>query len=629
MTATTARTRRSALGTSVPARNVIARAVIASAVIAVIASAAMTGSGPHRTASATGHAGPERILDTRTGTGAPAGRVAPGTPLRLDLPASAGDGAVMLNLTAVDAVAPGHVSVWPCDEAPPPTSVVNVVPGRAVPNTVAVGRSSTGVCLEASAAMHLVADLMAVLDDETVTTGAPRRVLDTRTTGARFTPGEARTVPVPDGGAPLALLNVTAVEASADGFVTAAPCDATGIASTEDGTPRTSTVNFRAGETVAATTFVAVPGGEVCVYASAATHLLVDHFGHAGHDSAVRAAATPTRMLDTRSGLGSSGRATHDAALPVRLAGRAGVPNDAGAAIVTATVIGDAFGHVTVWPCDEPRPETSLLNTWPGAVRANTAIVALSRDAGEMCLAPWTTDGSAVDLLVDVTGWVVGDVPRDPPGDPTASGRFPTLPPGSPLPSGAACADRIRPTPEVRPANTVPNSTRGTAPNGRYPRVDGDFTGTTDEIIQWASCKWGIDTDVVRAQIVKESWWNQSNVGDGGESFGLGQVREPYHQEAFAHDDAIRSSAYNLDYTYAGWRSCYEGNETWLNDFERGGWYEAGDLWGCVGVWFSGRWYVPSVDVYLDGGPTDGYGDLGVRQHLERRTWEHPDFLAG
>jgi hypothetical protein len=34
------------------------------------------------------------------------------------------------------------------------------------------------------------------------------------------------------------------------------------------------------------------------------------------------------------------------------------------------------------------------------------------------------------------------------------------------------------------------------------PPAKGDDEGTTDEIIQWAACKWGIDTDVVRAQAV-------------------------------------------------------------------------------------------------------------------------------
>jgi autotransporter family porin len=36
-------------------------------------------------------------------------------------------------------------------------------------------------------------------------------------------------------------------------------------------------------------------------------------------------------------------------------------------------------------------------------------------------------------------------------------------------------------------------------------RVTGNFTGTTDEIIQWAAHKWGIDEDVVRSVATAES----------------------------------------------------------------------------------------------------------------------------
>jgi len=44
--------------------------------------------------------------------------------------------------------------------------------------------------------------------------------------------------------------------------------------------------------------------------------------------------------------------------------------------------------------------------------------------------------------------------------------------------------------------------------------VTGGFVGTTDEIIQWGAAKWGIPVDWVRAQYVKESWWNQTTRGD-------------------------------------------------------------------------------------------------------------------
>jgi hypothetical protein len=184
--------------------------------------------------------------------------------------------------------------------------------------------------------------------------------------------------------------------------------------------------------------------------------------------------------------------------------------------------------------------------------------------------------------------------------------------------------------------NVSYNQTRGTSSNDRSPssiygRVDGDFVGTTDEIIQWAACKWGIDEDVARAQIAKESYWDMRTGGDESlnqsdchpdlrtsdgspcpESIGLGQVRWLYHSEAFEDSNAINSSAYNVDYTYAVWRDCYNGNLEWL-----GGSYGAGDLDGCLGVWFTGRWY-----------PSDAYGYIAaVNELLDDRVWEQDYFL--
>jgi len=41
------------------------------------------------------------------------------------------------------------------------------------------------------------------------------------------------------------------------------------------------------------------------------------------------------------------------------------------------------------------------------------------------------------------------------------------------------------------------------------PRVDGQFSGTTDEIIQWAACKWGLPDNYLRAEADTESTWFQ------------------------------------------------------------------------------------------------------------------------
>jgi autotransporter family porin len=192
-------------------------------------------------------------------------------------------------------------------------------------------------------------------------------------------------------------------------------------------------------------------------------------------------------------------------------------------------------------------------------------------------------------------------------------GHFFTLAPGSPLPNESDCAARVRRSSwEPRPDNATANNTNVYAQGGRLTgsylnqygyesRVTGNFTGTTDEIIQWGACKWGIDEDIVRAQSVQESYWHQSTLGDcGGQtvpethgcaSVGLLQVKgadiPPTHPGTWPY--AYQSTAFNADYMLGVLRACYEGKETWL-----GNGYQAGDIWGCVGRWFSGDWYKTS-----------------------------------
>jgi hypothetical protein len=197
-------------------------------------------------------------------------------------------------------------------------------------------------------------------------------------------------------------------------------------------------------------------------------------------------------------------------------------------------------------------------------------------------------------------------------------------PVGSPPLSDRAAAARVdRSRWEPRPGNRAENRRIPTRGELRYfrrhsdmrykRRVTGHFRGTTDEIIQWAAHKHGIPEDVVRAVAVKESWWRMSTVGDNGDSFGLMQMRRPYHCCPFL---ARASTAFNVDYWGAIMRSFYDGNETWLNTVERGEDYQAGDLWGGVGVWFSGRWRTePSLAYVRD-----------VRRLRRERTWRQPFF---
>jgi autotransporter family porin len=263
---------------------------------------------------------------------------------------------------------------------------------------------------------------------------------------------------------------------------------------------------------------VLLTSGKVCLRSSVATNVIVDTFGWSSNSGGLRA-LTPARILDTRqTAAWPYGVAVSPGApLALRIADKGGVPNDASAALLTVTVDNaPSSGFVTAWPCDQPQPNASTLNLFQGVLRSNLALVKLSAVAGTVCLAVSTINGAPVHLIVDAVGSLTGGPARSaPPPDPapptTGSG---TLPPGSALPSDAQCKAAVHAAPEVRPQNVVTNAKAGSSVSATYPRATGSFTGTTDEIIQWVACKWGIDADVVRAQAAKESFWTQSNLGD-------------------------------------------------------------------------------------------------------------------
>jgi hypothetical protein len=230
---------------------------------------------------------------------------------------------------------------------------------------------------------------------------------------------------------------------------------------------------------------------------------------------------------------------------------------------------------------------------------------------------------------------------------------FHTLPPGAKLPSDAKCARLVNAAPkaEDKAVNKPYNKRTGRHVSAKFladdgpkaqklaKRIDGDFTGTTIDILRWAACKWGIDQNIVLAQAAVESWWRQNTLGDWGtdasaclpghkigqdgkpgecpQSYGILQNRYPY--EPGGWPAIARSTAMNADAAYAIWRSCYDGYETWLNTVPRGSQYHKGDAWGCVGRWFAGRWRTQAALGYI----------AKVKQYLHERIWLTPDFQQG
>jgi len=229
---------------------------------------------------------------------------------------------------------------------------------------------------------------------------------------------------------------------------------------------------------------------------------------------------------------------------------------------------------------------------------------------------------------------------------------FHTLPPSAKLPSGASCTRLVNATPmrEIRAMNRPYNRRAGQGVGRKFfsggdsplaqrrlaPRINGDYTGSTIDILRWAACKWGIDQDIVFAQAAVESWWRQATKGNWGtdaaacpaghklgqdgrpgqcpQSYGVLQNRYPYEDGGWP--GMIRSTAMNADAAYAIWRACFDGYEPWFNTVQRGSRYHAGDAWGCVGAWFAGRWRTPAALGYI----------ATVRKYLKEKFWQQPGF---
>ncbi|NNE12448.1 MAG: hypothetical protein HKN41_09420, partial [Ilumatobacter sp.] len=174
-------------------------------------------------------------------------------------------------------------------------------------------------------------------------------------------------------------LNLTVTQPTSHGYATVYPC----------GTdrPTASSINFTPGATIAnALVSELGAGGDLCIHASATTHVVIDvdgYFTGSGYRG-----LGPARLLDTRPGqptvdgrASGIGRRSAGSVSALDVAGRAGVGSGASAVALTVTVTAPTTaGHVTVFPCDEPRPATSTLNHVAGETIANSFVAKIGGD---------------------------------------------------------------------------------------------------------------------------------------------------------------------------------------------------------------------------------------------------------
>jgi len=214
---------------------------------------------------------PARILDTRSGNGAPQAPVGAGGTITVQLtgrggvPAS-GVAAVVLNVTVASPTAASFLTVWPAGKTMPLASNLNYVAGQTVPNRVMVKVGTGGQVsfYNAFGTVQVIADVGGWFTDASSSTATgstftgltPARILDTRNgTGGFSSPlGAGQTMAVTvagQGGIPLmtastpptaVVLNVTVTNPTAGSFLTAWPSGTS--------MPLASDLNYVAGQTV-------------------------------------------------------------------------------------------------------------------------------------------------------------------------------------------------------------------------------------------------------------------------------------------------------------------------------------------------------------------------------------------
>jgi hypothetical protein len=365
---------------------------------------------------------PARILDTRDGLGAPAGKVAAGGVIDVVVAGHggvppAGATAVVLNVTAANVGGGGFVTVWPTGQSQPNSSNLNYErAGQAAPNLVIVKLGVGGrVSMFTFAAADLIADVAGYFVPATSATNGrfvaaptPLRVLDTRDGNGHLGPvaaGQSIDVNItgvggiPTSGVAAVVVNLTATSSLASGFITAWP--------TGGPTPIVSNLNLDGtGSTRANLAIVRLgDGGRISLFDGPGSDLIADVVGWFTDSSAAPAASglfvpvRPQRLLDTRL---ESGPVAPNTSARLFVAGAAVVPPRSSSAVVlnlTATGA-TASGFVTAFPAGLPLPNASTLNLErTGQTIANLTIA--------------RTNGRAVDLytksgthfIADLAGW--------------------------------------------------------------------------------------------------------------------------------------------------------------------------------------------------------------------------------
>ena len=226
---------------------------------------------------------------------------------------------------------------------------------------------------------------------------SPHRLLDTRVglggTQGPVSPGQVVRLDIPAAraaGATSVVINLTATEASAPGWVRAFPCDSP--------QPTTSSLNYVRNENIANAAVIRLGDGGICFSTYSTVQLVVDLSGwFTGSDDFV--GVSPVRLLDTRA---TGNHLVAGVEQRLQIAGGPGADAAATIAALNFTVDNPARpGWLVAYPCGQPT-SSSTVNFSAGDTVANMSFVGLGD--GAVCLRSMVD----VNVVVDSYGWSTG-----------------------------------------------------------------------------------------------------------------------------------------------------------------------------------------------------------------------------
>jgi hypothetical protein len=189
----------------------------------------------------------------------------------------------VVNITVAQPATSGTLQAWAWGIAPSTATTASFITGKNKATTAIVAIGTYGMIeVKTTAATHVIIDVLGYFGGNSSATAkyapiTPVRAYDTRVAPlAGFAAGETRTInlsTLTSGAVPTsavaAIINVTATNAGANGWLTLAPSS-------------TSILNYYPSTPIANLAFAPLSAGQITIYSQSATHVIVDVLGFVG-----------------------------------------------------------------------------------------------------------------------------------------------------------------------------------------------------------------------------------------------------------------------------------------------------------------------------------------------------------